>query len=129
MNIGDYVRTIYGIAKIENISCGEDLWFDNDNIFEDEEIAHNYRLNPPSMYGSWAKDNIIKSNSNILKLIEAGDYVNGYKVESVYAPYGVYIEIPFVDSESIGCDVDLIRTEEIESIVTKEQFEKNEYKI
>ena len=110
MKIGDYVRTIYGIAKIENISCGEDLWFDNDNIIKSAE----------------------GTPKGLLSLIEAGDYVNGYKVEYVdteYGPYGVYIEVPFVDSESIGCNINLIRAEEIKSIVTKEQFEKMEYKI
>jgi hypothetical protein len=74
-------------------------------------------------------EDVYKKSDNIIDILEVGDYVNGYKVNAEYAPYGVYIEIPFVDSESIGCNVDLIRTEEIESIVTREMFESIEYKV
>lgn len=124
MKVGDYVRTIYGIAKIENISCGEDLWFDNDNIFEDEETAHNYRLNPPSMYGSWAKDNIIKSSPSIIDLIEIGDYVNGGKV---YEKEKEYIVI----NADFGGLFEFINVyeEDIKSIVTKEMYSSVEYRV
>ena len=121
MKVGDYVRTRWGcIAKFEGIHEG---FYEFDNIIMDESSAVREEL---------FVDIAEKSSPNIIDLIEVGDYVNGYRVESVdteYAPYGVYIEIPFVDSESIGCNMDLIRTEEIESIVTKEQFESMEYEI
>ena len=114
MKVGDYVRTKDGrISKIASI--------DSNSLYSLEDYNYKYK-----------QDWLVKSSPNIIDLIEVGDYVNGYRVESVdteYAPYGVYIEIPFVDSESIGCNMDLIRTEEIESIVTKEQFESMEYKV
>ena len=123
MKIGDYVRTKYGIAKIINISCGEDLWFDNDNIFDEDE-KEIFRYNKPSMYSNWADNNIIKSSSNIIDLIEVGDYVNGHKVTAfMYDGKNNRIGV-VVDSEQWAYD-----DNEIKSIVTKEQFENMEYKL
>jgi hypothetical protein len=114
VNVNDYVRTKDGISKVVALYSNA--------IFNDKNKRIENNL-------------IIKSSEGtpkgLLSLIEVGDYVNGYKVESVDTEYesGVYIEIPFVDSESIGCNVDLIRPKEIESIVTREMFESMEYKV
>ena len=120
LNIGDYVRTKWGIAKIIGISCGEDLWFDNDNIFDEDE-KEIFRYNKPSMYSNWADNNIIKSSTNIIDLIEVGDYVNGIKVNNV--DNSILI---FYDSDG---DWYITNSKDIKSIVTKEQFESMEYKI
>ena len=115
MKVGDYVRTKNdGIQKIVKVTENNCLYITCTAGFDyhtslDEEI-----IGQPS--------------TNIIDLIEVGDYVNGYLVKYV-SDDGVYIDIPFVDSESIGCNVDLIRTEEIETIVTKERFENMEYKV
>jgi hypothetical protein len=112
MKIGDYVRFKNGeIEKIHSFA-------------EKDNPLFNILIN-----ARYHNTNEIKKHGELIGLIEVGDYVNGYKVNAEYAPYGVYIEIPFVDSESIGCNVDLIRTEEIESIVTHEQFKSMEYKV
>ena len=70
MNVGDYVRTEYGIDKIEGYRYepeyenGHVVWFKKSNSgcrFTDK--------------------NLPKSSPNIIDLIEVGDYVNGCRVE------------------------------------------------
>ena len=54
---------------------------------------------------------------NIIDLIEVGDHVNGYKVEDLD-------NLGYIDFGG-----DEIKYDDIKSIVTKEQFERCEYKI
>ncbi len=63
------------------------------------------------------KKDIIKSSPNIIDLIEVGDYVNGMKVDHVFPPLKI-----FIDGEEYLED-------EIETIVTREQFEAIKYEI
>lgn len=69
---------------------------------------------------------IVNADYNILKLIQVGDYVNGYKVYYCYC----------ADEDSTGLFIDtekgrrwLDKPSQIKSIVTKEQFEQMEYKV
>lgn len=125
MQVGDYVRTKSGfIDKIINI-----------NDFREPSVK--YALEQPS----WNDDvvfvgdeDIIKSSSNIIDLIETGDYINGLRVEEnkygeLYTSYVYY-------GGDIGkqCEVYTTWLEEykenedyIDSILTKEQFESMEY--
>ena len=67
---------------------------------------------------------IIKSRPRIIDLIEAGDYVNGYRVLNVldFNDNSKMLSLEnFYDSK--------ITNEDIKSIVTKEQFSCMEYKI
>jgi len=130
MKVGDYVRTKYGIAKIIDISCGEDLWFDNDNIFDEDE-KEIFRYNKPSMYSNWADNNIIKSSPNIIDLIEVGDYVNGQLVKHIAYFEGVEEPIKkliFADEYHL-IPTEVCEQNEIKSIVTKEQFESMKYEV
>ena len=117
MKVGDYVRTDKGeIGKVTSVA--------NENLgFGEMEFCNT----EPYVYG-----NIIKSAEGtpkgLLNLIEVGDYVNDYLVDCV-GKNGVYIYVPFVDDESIGCDENLIKKEDIKSIVTSQQFEAMEYRI
>ena len=98
MKVGDYVRTKYGsIRKIINLETYCNLIIETDK-------------------GDLLKDNIVKASSNIIDLIEVGDYVNGecvINVDSIeaYTKDGMYLN------------------EDIKSIVTKEQFSQMEYRI
>ena len=70
---------------------------------------------------------IINASDNIIDLIEVGDYVNGYKVEAVYLKgYRKYIKLSNAYENGKG-----IRTysEDIKSVVTKEQFESIKYEV
>ena len=107
MKTGDYVRTEYGIAKLQEITkrC----------IITDVLLDNSY---------SFSKDyfKILKSSPNIIDLIEVGDYVNGLKVEGVNNEIKGFGTIIFSKDSSIMEDY-------IYSIVTKEQFERMEYKV
>lgn len=117
LNIGDYVRTKKGIAKIKRF-CGtqDDIKF--------YEVDKNGTHQPTDAFINFIFENeIIKLSSNIIDLIEVGDYVNGYKVEDVFETFiNVATGSNYFQSPTIYED-------DIESIVTKEQFESMEYKI
>ena len=111
LNIGDYVRTKDGIIwkpnKIEEI---EGKWFFDDYYWYDKDY--------------------IKSSSNIIDLIEVGDYVNGYQVKDIdYAFDDVVMNnknaryVPYIDCNKNNY------IDDIKSIVTHEMFESMEYKI
>ena len=120
LELNEYIRTKGGIiAKVIGVQSGgiEKYYFDKEVIDNFKELTQ-----------IGTENVVLKHSFNIIDLIEVGDYVNGYLVKSV-SDNGVYIDIPFVDSESIGCGIDLFRSNEIESIVTKEQFERMEYEV
>ena len=63
-------------------------------------------------------ENIAKYSKNIIDLIEVGDYVNGKKVLSV----DYYGEVEVKDCE-------FINSNNIKTIVTKQQFSNMEYRV
>lgn len=98
IEVGEYVRTERGtIRKILKLDMREFEEFGN--------II--YETNDEDFY----KEEIVKHSSNIIDLIEVGDYVNGYKVTN--------LDISIYKS----------KLEEVKSIVTKEQFKEVEYKV
>lgn len=116
MNIGDYVRIKDGyICKIININdfreptmkYGVEASYLKDIMFIGDEI-------------------IIKSSPNIIDLIEVGDYVNGMRISEIKSNKNGILKC-MVDS-----DYEFITTiinSEVESVLTKEQFENMEYKL
>ena len=109
MKVGDYIRTKKGyIRKIIP------SFFDKDMVFVE---THTW----------FKKKDIIKSSPNIIDLIEVGDYVNGHRVDFT----NISNKLPYED-KCIGFydgDGDIILFEnDIESILTKEQFKAMEYK-
>lgn len=113
MKVNDYVRTEWG--DIERI-----VRVDNDNIIVEIEEDEDGRTYSKMCY----KENIIKSSPNIIDILEVGDYVNGLKVIQMYSPEGKYtLWIKLSDNTFID------NSEEIKSIVTKEQFKNIEYEV
>ena len=111
MNIGDYIRTFNGeIGKIVS-----------------EGIIH-YK-NHRDDYGSLKNINkakiIMKSSSNIIDLIEVGDYVNGYLVTDISLD-SYNNKIIFVGQRKIEESgyYKSYYNNQIKSVVTKEQFEE-----
>lgn len=110
LEVGMYVRTNSGIRKCERVDSDGTYKF-NDEIYNkygdafvwiDEEDLERY---------------ISKSSHNIIDLIEAGDYVNGFPVihkENDILKCGLLVQF---------------KENEIKSIVTKEQFEQMQYKV
>lgn len=109
IKVGDYVRTVDGqIGTVRMVT--NNMLFINGNQYY-------YTIN-----------DILKCSKNIIDLIEAGDYVNGYKVlriEEISNNRKVFTV--FKSGEKEYCRV--WNNEDIKTIVTKEQFESIEYKI
>ena len=106
MNVGDYVRTPYGIRKVKSIAK-HDKYQDDGFYVEDRFIV----------CGKEARKEI-KSSPNIINLIEVGDYVNGEIVNEIWKNLVL-----------VGQECRPINEKYIKSIVTKEQFESMEYKV
>ena len=104
MKIGDYVRTKSGeICKLDYYDEKEERWITYNNVFETE---------------------VKISSPNIIDLIERFDLVNGHLV--ICKMYENEKNIPTI----VKCVGDYyFKEEDIKSIVTKEQFERCEYKI
>ena len=101
IKVGDYVRTKYGISKVE----------------EDRRI-HFGLMHP--VIDILKKEVIIKSSPNIIDLIEVGDYVNGEEIIQVISD-GNMSRVKSVDETYFQND--------IKSIVTREQFESVKYEV
>lgn len=68
-------------------------------------------------------DYIVKHSSNIIDLIEVGDYVNGKEVIGKF--YEESLKVLILDTRlNAKC-----RSEDIKTIVTKEQFANAEYRL
>lgn len=112
LKVGDYVRLTRcrGIRKIkeyeENINCC---------IFDEPVLD---RWGETKTFHILSEEDVVKSSSNIIDLIEVGDFVNGYRVDGLK---GNVLEC---------CDGAFnYHNKDIKSIVTKEQIESMEYKV
>ncbi|MDO4377393.1 MAG: hypothetical protein Q4C38_04560 [bacterium] len=120
-----YVRNCYGrIAKIEYIE---------DNIAYCDNWLYQYyeeRINFIQLNSKEDIEEIIKASFEITDLIRAGDYINEQKV--YYDE-----ELDFLYVQSFDSDGNFYQTsitkqsfiDNIETIVTKEQFEQMAYKV
>lgn len=111
MKIGDYVRTPQGIiAKIINIQEDTGQYFLNGNAVSLE--SKNYIADKNITIGE-----NFKHSPNIIDLIEVGDYVNGCPVLHK-------------ENNELVCGLLLrYKEENIQNVVTKEQFKSMEYKV
>ena len=123
ISINEYVRTKKkGIFKVLSIRktpygyyCGT---VDNDNI-------RTFTIGKGG--NAEIKNDIVKHSKNIIDLIEVGDYVNGKKVIEVDDCKGAMREV-YVEGQNPEKDCGLY-FEQIETIVTKEQFKSIEYRM
>lgn len=119
---GMYVRTKNnGICKLyrefheDSVDVGIGVFPEIDGFFIDKEEINYIE-----------KDNILKSNKNIIDLIEVGDYVNGVEV--------IGKEFDNFNKEYLQCGVGdyvicTFEVKDIKTILTKEQYENNVYRI
>ena len=114
IKVGEYVRTKYGIAKVIRDNKDEKAYFDNYDI--DKELDGCNFINDFEIFNH---------SSDILDLIEKGDFVNGYKV----------LDLEKKEDRIMICVLKLKSTEhwitldrqDIQDIVTKEQHERGKY--
>lgn len=144
LNVGDYVRTECGIAKIKNFETK------NKEVIElDKDIMI---CNMDCYRNCCTINQVIKSSPNIIDLIEVDDYVNGLPVERIkgtlddkndirvwfgVATYGKtalnQINHRYTVKDELEDDYSLrfrcIKPDDIKSIITREQFEEMKYEI
>lgn len=112
IEVGDYVRTKDGrIDKIIAIHNEEDCTI----------VVCKKKY--------W-KEDISKHSKQLIDLIEKGDYVNGREVKHIamFEGFPDYPQLIFVDETHLIPD-DTCKNDEIETILTKEQFDANCYKV
>jgi hypothetical protein len=107
IKVEEYIRTKEGdIFKITNYGLEETAKGDVLLV----ELNKDFEMEKCNLH-------IVKHSSNIIDLIEVGDYVNGEPVEQV------------TEFEITTTTEYLTDPKDIKSICTREQFEKAEYKI
>ena len=143
LEVGMYVRTDKGfIAKIKEFEyhytkgnrlvdgCGVKEVIENYLLLDGNQCGfiENIDYSIPPCYPSdeeldKIKRHIVKTSHNIIDLIEVGDYVNGYYVEDVLKTFvNVAVGSNYFQSPTIY-------EKDIKSIVTKEMYQKMEYRI
>ena len=120
IEVGDWIRTKKG--NIDKIACE----FDKNNWRSKNTYGE---LIVRCLDNIYLLDDIVKHSKNIIDLIEVGDYVNGYKVISIDT------NAPNDRKECIELDrnntyeYQWISRNEIETILTKEQYQANCYTV
>lgn len=118
IKVNEFIRTKkYGIFKVETIRktpyghlCGT----------TDNERVPTFTIGKGGT--AEIKNDIVKHSSNLIDLIQCGDYVNGEPVEKIETGLDWGREITTTTEY-------LTNEEDIETIVTKEQFESISYKV
>ncbi len=112
IKVGEYIRTKSG--KIEKIKSITNFPDEDIHIYTEKGLIF---LRPRE---------IVKHSPNIIDLIEVGDYVNGFKVLDIaQAPKkALYLE----DISQKSALIPRLE-EDIETIVTHEQFKEMEYEV
>lgn len=119
MKIGDYIRTEKGkIGKIIRYIDDPTDYYCNCYVTTLKDSFTDTYLTE--------YDNI-KSSSNILDLVEVDDYVNGFKVLEILShnPQLIFVTYKYNGHHYTK----ILDNEDIESIVTHEQFENIKYKV
>ena len=114
IEVNEYVRTEKGIIDKVDSLCGM--------------IENTVYLKQQSLW--FNADYIVKHSKQLIDLIEIGDYVNGREVKHIamFEGFPDYPKLIFVDETHLIPD-DTCENDEIRTILTKEQFETNCYKV
>ena len=108
IKVGEYVRTEEGyIGKYK----------------KDGLVKHTVEIEDNQMSWITGEHNIVKHSKNIIDLIEVGDYVNGERINEKFYDYAnnEYHLVTKANKHYFK--------ENIKSILTKEMFEANVYKL
>lgn len=118
IEVGEWIRSKDGfIGKVQKIN------------YDNMEKSNYYICEKDNVMASNYLENIAKHSKQLIDLIEVGDFVNGYKVISVdYDVMDDTIECTELDLNS-NYQYNFISIRQIKTILTKEQFEANCYKV
>ena len=114
---GMYVRTPKGISKITSMYNEPNQYI----VYTDKGVTFEYYLDNK---GQWVTDYVDKASHNIIDLIEVGDYVNGKPIAEIDEDFNML----FLEDNDKGWRT-IVEKDNIETILTKEQYENNCYKI
>lgn len=114
IEVNEYVKTDKG--KITKI-IGIDEFIDSTTFYETED-------NPG--YMDLCNENIVNHSKQLIDLIEKDDYVNGYRVTDKYLFAG---EKPVLETEGNDTNCKCLCEKDIKTILTKEQYLANCYKV
>jgi hypothetical protein len=126
LEVGMYVRTKCGlIAKIQSVNEYKIALINT--CCERQEDKYFMFPNEGKIY------EIVKSSSNIIDLIEEGDYVNGYLVVGIEKDnFGeLYVQVGHIANnqyQDVYVD-NTIDLQDIKEVLTKEQYNANIYKL
>ena len=115
----------------EKISVNEYVRFNNGEIGKVIDIKENPSRIVYSEYGEIGLiSEIVKHSKQLIDLIEKDDYVNGRKVKHIamFEGFPDYPKLIFVDETHLIPD-DTCENDEIKTILTKEQYMANYYKV
>lgn len=122
---GMYARTKgFGICKLyreffeDSVDVGIGIIPEIDGFFIDEKEINYIE-----------KNEILKARFNITELIEAGDYVNGYKVLEIVKGFKVLVDKLELNTYDGNYYLKQFTNNQIKEILTKEQFESIAYKV
>ena len=118
IEVGEWIRSKDGfIGKVQKIN------------YDNMEKSNYYICEKDNVMASNYLENIAKHSKQLIDLIEVGDIVNGYRVENVInegpCPSGKCVDI---DSSKDSSECTLWE-EDIKTILTKEQYMANCYKV
>ena len=120
IKVGDYVR-INNDFRLIALGIGKVIRINQDTIY----VRMNLDL-PISL----KTENITKHSKNIIDLIEPGDIVNNHYVKAVYLDGAVkYIKLDNAYSPENHFTGVRTYEDDIETILTHEQYERNCYKV
>ena len=113
LEVGQFVRTDNGIIGKIYEKIGDMFTYkDSNRDYITYDLLHS---------------EIIKASYNIIDILEVGDYVNGKQVIETYYKSDEKWHLEIVDSRLLTHDE--LKHVNIQSIVTKEQFEQMAYKV
>lgn len=125
IDVGEYGRTNYG--KIIKFA-----WIEHSNGKRDgsKVILINKDTLSNDFYYFSIGESIVKHSKQLIDLIEVGDYVNGREVKHIamFEGFPDYPKLIFVDETHLIPD-DTCENDEIQTILTKESYMANCYKV
>lgn len=119
IEVNEYVR----------INGGEIGIFKGYNNNKNSQWKYKVKLPKMKLWKYYEEENIVKHSKQLIDLIEVGDFVNGYKVISVdYDVMNDTTECIELDLNS-NYQYNFISIRQIKTILTKEQYMPNCYKV
>ena len=120
IKVGDYVR-INNDFRLIALGIGKVIRINQDTIY--------VRMNLELPF-AFKIENIAKHSKNLIDLIEVGDIVNNHYVKAVYLDGAVkYIKLDNAYSPENHFTGVRTYEDDIETIITHEQYERNCYKV